>query len=230
MPALIDISLVALFAVIILRNWMAGFFKSIMSVARLIISVMAAILFGDAAAVWLHNNVVSTMVFRDVSAKLTEMASRTADSSEAYLNGMSQDVDPTLLQSRIEDMRTAAGAIADEYSSTLSEVVSSTISTVAGYLLVFCLTFLVISLFIWVIALIIKISIIRKADRLLGLTFGVITAYFAVTLLASVIYGVLRASNSLAVYESAVILRLMCRISLFRFIPDRLFGWMLVGL
>lgn len=230
MPAVIDIALLLVFVVIVLRNWIAGFFKSIMSVARLIISVMIAFLFGDAAARWLHQNVVSTIVFRDVSPNLTEMASRTADSSEAYLNGMSQDVDPTLLQSRIEDMRTAAGAIAEEYSSTLSEVVSSTISTVLGYVLAFILAFAVISLFIWGVSLIIRISIIRKTDRILGLTFGIIAGYFAVTLLASVMYGVLRASNSMAVYESSVILRLLCQISLFRAVPDRMFGWMLLRL
>lgn len=222
MPAIIDITLIILFAVIVLRNWLSGFFKSVMSVARLIISVMAAILLGDAAAVWLHNNVVSTIVSRDVSAKLTEMATRTADSSEAAMNGIVSEADKTQLASRVEDMRTAVGAIAEEYSSSLSEVVSSTISTVAGYVLVFCISFIVISLFIWVISVFIKISILHKADRILGLTFGVITGYFAVTLLASVMYGFLRASGSMAVYESSLVLRFLSRISLFRFIPDKL--------
>ena len=74
MQLAVDILLVLVFALTVFRGWWSGFFKTVFSVGRLILSLVITVLFGSACAGWLDETFINPPVFEAVFKRLTDIA------------------------------------------------------------------------------------------------------------------------------------------------------------
>ena len=88
MQLVIDILLIAIFALLVFRGWWRGFMKSILSLGRLILSLVITILFGSAFAAWIDAKFVNPPVFEAVFKKFSDVAAEITASAEGGIDAL----------------------------------------------------------------------------------------------------------------------------------------------
>ena len=191
MQLVIDILLIAIFALLVFRGWWRGFMKSILSLGRLILSLVITILFGSAFAAWIDAKFVNPPVFEAVFKKFSDVAAEITASAEGGIDALVEKI-PEVFRGYLDltnvDPTAEINALVEQWSRTVADGISKVISLILGFVLLFVISFVLLTAVIFIIGKLVKLPVIRTVDKLLGLAVGIFNGA-AVVMVSSVILG-----------------------------------------
>ena len=151
MQLVIDILLIVIFGLLVFRGWWRGFMKSVLSLGRLILSLVITIVFGASFAAWIDAKFVNPPVFEAVSKKFSDIAAEVTASAEGGIDALVEKI-PEAFRGYLDletiDPAAEINALVEQWSHTVADGISKVIATVIGYILLFVLAFLVLTLVI----------------------------------------------------------------------------------
>ena len=208
----VDILLIAVFGLLVFIGWKRGFLKAVLSLARLALSVLLTVLLGPAVSGWIDTTFVNPPVYESIHKKFTELADEVAASAQNGVDALVQKI-PSAFKSYVDtesiDPASDVHALADEWALSVSGGISKVIATVIGYILLFLVCFILLTVAIFIVTkLLDRISLIHFTDKLLGLILGVISGTIAVLLISTVLGAILSVMGQETVVEQSFMLRL----------------------
>jgi uncharacterized membrane protein required for colicin V production len=214
MPWIIDLILIALFAVTVFFGYRKGFLRTVLGFGRLIATILLTYAFGKPFSAWIDRRFVHPRVYESVLAKLTELADSAEGSIASFLDGL-----PARYRLFVDvtnpDTSGGVGGLVEQYAPTISTRISQLLSTVIGYILLFILLYLVISLVVYLTGKLADLPIIRGVDRFLGLAVGVINGVLLTCLIATILYGIVYLTGKIGLYERSMVFKFLCELRLF---------------
>lgn len=185
---ILDIVLVVMAAFIIFKYTVAGFLKSILDFAKVIASVLLAILFrlpvanlicglfmNEVINGWVYSSFAQLLAGVDPPVNFLRLNSETPQFFKNVLTNFGLDYDrfnDELYNLSEENI----GYLTDELGGSISLMLSTIIAVIA----IFVVAMIVLSLVVKLLNNITKISGLRAINRLLGLALGVVWAIVAI--------------------------------------------------
>ncbi len=211
MQLVIDVLLILVFAFLVFRGWRRGFMKSVLSLGRLILSVVITIVFGKAFAGWLDAKFINPPIYDAVFGKLSEIGDEVIAEANGSVDALAEKV-PGFLRGHLDlesmDATDTVTGLVSDWSRTASDAISGIISTVIGYILLFLLAFLVLTIVIFIVGKLAKLPLLNKIDKLLGLCVGLVSGALGVMFLAVILGAILSVIDMNDVVENSFILKL----------------------
>ncbi len=211
MQLVIDILLIAVFALLVFRGWWRGFMKSIFSLGRLILSFVITILFGSAFSGWLDEKFVNPPVFESVFKKFSDVAADVTASAEGSVEALVEKIPDTFrgyLDLEAVDPTAEINALVEQWSHTVADGISKVIATILGFVLLFVLSFVVLTVVIFVVGKLAKLPAIKTVDKLLGLVVGIFSGAIAVIIISIILGAILGLVGQGELVENSFMLRL----------------------
>lgn len=211
MQLVIDILLVVIFGLLVFRGWWRGFMKSVLSLGRLILSLVITIIFGASFAAWIDAKFINPPVFEAVFKKFSDIAAEVTASAEGGIDALVEKI-PEAFRGYLDlesvDPTAEINALVEEWSHTVADGISKVIATVIGYILLFILAFLVLTVVIFIVTRFAKLPAIKTVDKLLGLVVGLFSGAVAVIFISVILSAILGVIGQEAVVEGSFMLRL----------------------
>ena len=211
MQLVIDILLIVIFGLLVFRGWWRGFMKSVLSLGRLILSLVITIVFGASFAAWIDAKFVNPPVFEAVFKKFSDIAAEVTASAEGGIDALVEKI-PEAFRGYLDletlDPTAEINALVEQWSHTVADGISKVIATVIGYILLFVLAFLVLTLVIFIVTRFAKLPAIKTVDKLLGLVVGLFSGAVAVIFISVILSALLGIFGQEALVEGSFMLRL----------------------
>ena len=211
MQLVIDILLIVIFGLLVFRGWWRGFMKSVLSLGRLILSLVITIVFGASFAAWIDAKFINPPVFEAVFKKFSDIAAEVTASAEGGIDALVEKI-PEAFRGYLDletiDPAAEINALVEQWSHTVADGISKVIATVIGYILLFVLAFLVLTLVIFIVTRFAKLPAIKTVDKLLGLVVGLFSGAVAVIFISVILSAILGVIGQEAVVEGSFMLRL----------------------
>ena len=221
MQYVIDVILALLLVYFTVRGFKRGFFKTVLSAGRLVLAILLTVALGSRVSQWIDRQYVNPPVYEKVHTKLAAMAQ-----SDEFFRQLGEQygayLDKDELNRQAESNASSLDQMVEQYSTSISNTVSGAISTVVGYLLTFAAAFAVLALVTWLIGKLTRLPLLKQCDKIAGLVLGLVSGFFAVSLLATVFWALLYATDSLAVYDKTYLLKFFKEMKIFQFILDKI--------
>lgn len=221
MHFILDLVLLLVGAAIVFTCYKRGFFKSVIHFFKTILAFLAAYFWGSGIANWICQKWVGGSVYDSVYPKIRGIyeGSTESFSAEQALSA----VPDFLVSDKLRERLTSLEGSGEELVSSVTEAVSSPIATmisnVIGYLGVFLISLLAISLIATLLDKFIdKLPLIGTLNRILGLALGLMIAT-AVLLVVSSIFELIFANSP--IYTESTLTRFFGQLTLprpFRFL------------
>lgn len=211
MQLVIDILLIVIFGLLVFRGWWRGFMKSVLSLGRLILSLVITIVFGASFAAWIDAKFVNPPVFEAVFKKFSDIAAEVTASAEGGIDALVEKIPEAFrgyLDLETVDPTAEINALVEQWSHTVADGISKIIATVIGYILLFVLAFLVLTVVIFIVTRFAKLPAIKTVDKLLGLVVGIFSGAIAVIFISVILSAILGVIGQEAVVEGSFMLRL----------------------
>lgn len=221
MQFVLDILLIVIFGLLVFRGWWRGFMKSVLSLGRLILSLIITILFGSAFAGWIDAKFVNPPVFESVFKKFSDIAADVTASAEGGVDALVEKIPEAFrgyLDLEAVDPTAEINVLVEEWSHTVADGISKVIATVIGYILLFVLAFIALTVVIFIVSKVAKLPAIKTVDKLLGLAVGIVSGLVAVIFISAVLGAILGVFGMGDVVEGSFMLRLCSGVK------DLLFG------
>ena len=194
MQLVIDILLIVIFGLLVFRGWWRGFMKSVLSLGRLILSLVITIVFGASFAAWIDAKFINPPVFEAVFKKFSDIAAEVTASAEGGIDALVEKI-PEAFRGYLDletiDPAAEINALVEQWSHTVADGISKVIATVIGYILLFVLAFLVLTLVIFIVTRFAKLPAIKTVDKLLGLVVGLFSGAVAVIFISVILGAIL---------------------------------------
>lgn len=211
MQLVIDILLIVIFGLLVFRGWWRGFMKSVLSLGRLILSLVITIVFGASFAAWIDAKFINPPVFEAVFKKFSDIAAEVTASAEGGIDALVEKI-PEAFRGYLDlesvDPTAEINALVEEWSHTVADGISKVIATVIGYILLFVLAFLVLTLVIFIVTRFAKLPAIKTVDKLLGLVVGLFSGAAVVIFISVILSALLDIFGQEALVEGSFMLRL----------------------
>lgn len=211
MQLVIDILLVVIFGLLVFRGWWRGFMKSVLSLGRLILSLVITIVFGASFAAWIDAKFINPPVFEAVFKKFSDIAAEVTASAEGGIDALVEKI-PEAFRGYLDlesvDPTAEINALVEQWSHTVADGISKIVATVIGYILLFILAFLVLTMVIFIVTRFAKLPAIKTVDKLLGLVVGLFSGAVAVIFISAILSAILGVIGQEAVVEGSFMLRL----------------------
>ena len=211
MQLVIDILLIVIFGLLVFRGWWRGFMKSVLSLGRLILSLVITIVFGASFAAWIDAKFVNPSVFEAVFKKFSDVAAEVTASAEGGIDALVEKI-PEAFRGYLDletlDPTAEINALVEQWSHTVADGISKVIATVIGYILLFVLAFLVLTLVIFIVTRFAKLPAIKTVDKLLGLVVGLFSGAAVVIFISVILSALLDIFGQEALVEGSFMLRL----------------------
>ncbi len=211
MQLIIDILLVAVFGLLVFRGWWRGFMKSVLSLGRVLISFLITLAAGPGVSSWIDSTFVNPPVYRKVFAKLSDIAADVSASAEGSVQALVDKI-PASYRGHLDleaiDPSAKLDPLVESWSVTISNGISGILSKVIGYVLLFALCFLALTLVMFLVDKFAEVGFVRRIDKTLGLISGVISGTLVVMLLTVVIGAILALLGQDEVAEASFMLRI----------------------
>lgn len=213
---LLDILLIAVFAILVFQGWRRGFFKSVLRVGRLILSVVLTVIFGSSVAAWMDETFINPPVYKVVFDKLSSIADDVAATANGSVDAMVEKI-PEGFRDHLDlssvDPTAGLNALVEEWSNTVAGSISLVIATVLGYVLLFVACFLVLTVVIAIVGKLAKLPLLKTADKILGLVMGVVSGAIAVIAISVILGALLGVFGQGELVENSFMLRLFSGLS-----------------
>ncbi len=210
MQLVIDILLIVIFGLLVFRGWWRGFMKSVLSLGRLILSLVITIIFGASFAAWIDAKFVNPPIFEAVFKKLSDVAAEVTASAEGGIDALVEKI-PEAFRGYLDlesvDPTAEINALVEQWSHTVADGISKIVATVIGYILLFVLAFLVLTVVIFIVTRFAKLPAIKTVDKLLGLVVGLFSGAVAVIFISVILSAILGVIGREAVVEGSFMLR-----------------------
>lgn len=219
MNVTIDLILVVILAFAIIKNLLSGFVKAVLKQGRLILTFVITGAFGSAVADLLNEKLFGQMMYDTVHSGLSD----SLGSAVGSVSAVSYESIPGFFKLFIDEQTfgsasSAGGSVIDSLSRAISEPMASLISTIVGHILLFAVTFILLTVAISIIGKVVSMSPLGALDKLLGAALGLICGALAVCFISAILYTVLSAMGNTDVYENSVVFKFICDLNLFGFI------------
>lgn len=211
MQLVIDILLIVIFGLLVFRGWWRGFMKSVLSLGRLILSLVITIVFGASFAAWIDAKFVNPPVFEAVFKKFSDIAAEVTASAEGGIDALVEKI-PEAFRGYLDletlDPTAEINALVEQWSHTVADGISKVIATIIGYILLFVLAFLVLTVVIFIVSKVAKLPAIKTVDKLLGLVLGIVSGIITVIFVSVILSALLGVLGQDAVVEGSFVLRM----------------------
>ena len=212
MPLILDLILLALLCIPVFLGWRRGFFGSVLRLGRLALAFLITVGLGPAVSGWLNDGIVYPAVHESVYETLDgladEVSSTARDGAEALAASIPAAFRP-YLDTRDLDPSADVHALAEEWSVTVASGISRTVATAIGYLLVFAVAFILLTVAVFAVSgLLLHIPLVRAVDRILGLSLGILMGCVGALLLSALMAAILSVTGQSEVVEASLMLRL----------------------
>ena len=217
MNVTIDLILVLILAFAIIKNLLSGFVKAVLKQGRLILTFVITGAFGSAVADLLNEKLFGQMMYDTVHSGLTD----SLGSAVGSVSAVSYESIPGFFKLFIDEQAfrsaasSAGGSVIDSLSKAISEPMASFISTIVGHILLFAVTFILLTVAISVIGKVVSMSPLGTLDKILGAALGLVCGALAVCFISAILYTVLSAMGNTDVYENSVVFKFICDLNLF---------------
>ena len=187
-----DVLFIIIAIIMIALGIKRGFIKSLIRSAKLILSVVLAYLLGSHLGLILKDSFIGTPVYNFVYEKVNALYldASSAVNVEEITAAFPQFIMTEDLKQQIADATSAESgeALVESVTLGIADPISTLISNVLGYILVFVLAFVGLSVVAWLLtALTDKIKLLGAANRVLGAVWGALMAAIILLMVASVI-------------------------------------------
>ena len=211
MQFLLDALLLALFGLLVFRGWSRGLARSVLGLGRTILSFVVTVLFGSSFARWLNEVFVRPRVYSAVHGRLSHLASDVSATSGGSLGEFASRL-PKVFRRYVEldstPPSTHMNVLVDEWSSAVTDGISKVVSQLLGFVLLFALSFLALTIVMTLVGGLTKLPLIRTVDKLLGLGGGILNGMIAVFVLSTVLGAVCSLLGQGDMVENSLLLRL----------------------
>lgn len=218
MNVLFDVLLVALFAFFVIRGYVKGFFKTVLSLGRLALAVVITLMAGPSFAKWLDRALIHPPVYEAVHEKISGLAEAAGGRADAFLEDASRAFGGFV---DLSSLQTGDGldSMAESLSRSIGQAVSAAISTVLGYILLFAIVFALLTVAVFLVGKLVELPVLRGCDKLLGLGLGAVSGLLAVIMLSAVLYAVVYATGDMSALDDSVVFKFVHSINLFALKP-----------
>ncbi|MBE6684531.1 MAG: hypothetical protein E7592_02625 [Ruminococcaceae bacterium] len=220
----IDVLLVAIIVFSTARFGIKGLICSILGMGKFIIAFLVSLALGSPVGILLANgfvgNAISDHVYNkiygyfDGGASLTEFFANIPDGFLKVVKLFGADIEA--LEAKFGSAQ-GSEAVIKEMSDVISGPISRTLSAIIAYVVIFVVAYIVLSIVIKGFSKI-KIPIITKIDKLLGITLGLVLGVFGVAFISTAIYSILEFIS--AIKNSEEIMKIYSDSHVFKFIYD----------
>lgn len=185
MNFIFDIILAGVMAFIVIRSWKKGFVATLLHLASIVISAIAAWVLHPALAQWIDNkfmsNPVTTAIRNQISSlsengDLETMFSEMPQKFKNYLENL--NVDYGNIQERFAAANQSAAKFADEVAAEIGAGLSYALSCAVALILIFTVSMIACTVVSFVINSVFKLPVLNSANKLMGIALGVVCAVF----------------------------------------------------
>lgn len=212
-----DLLMIALAVLVICVNVKKGFIKSFFASTRIIIVVLLTILLGSSLTGFCQELFVEDMVEGKISSALVERAQQSGESLDvdSLLSGIPEPFSGLLptdtVRGYFEETEAQGVEAAREVGLRIEDSLIGVISSVASYVIVFIIAFLLCTVGVWLLDKLFKLPVLNGINKTLGFVLGAFNAYFYLS--ALVCLAVLILGGDFV--EGTVITKIIWRIGLF---------------
>ncbi len=220
----IDVLLLAIIVFSTARFGIKGLICSILGMGKFIIAFLVSLALGSPVGILLANGVVGNAVSNHVYNKiygyfdggesLTEFFANIPDGFLKVVKLFGADVEA--LEAKFGSAQ-GSEAVIKEMADVISGPISRTLSAIIAYVVIFAAAYIVLSIAIKGFSKI-RIPIITKIDKLLGITLGFALGILGVAFVATAIYSILEFIS--AIKNSEEIMKIYSDSHVFKFIYD----------
>ncbi|NLK39524.1 MAG: CvpA family protein [Clostridiales bacterium] len=185
MSFIFDIALIAIIAFTIFKGARRGFIKSVMSFVSLIVAIIVANTYSPSLSAWYYDKFIISSVsekIRQFVSGFIPVGKETVDMSAVFGDQTFTEMieryggDLEQLKASYGSFTEATAAKIDELAVTVADPVARTISNVLGYASIFFGALIILWIVSAVVDLIFKLPVLRTANKLLGVLFGIVCA------------------------------------------------------
>lgn len=185
MSFIIDILILSIIAFTVFKGARRGFVKSVMSLASLIIAFIIANIYSPAMSLWYYNKFILSSVTEKISSFISgfiPVGSDTLNMSKLFGEGTFVEMlerygaDNEKLQAAYGSVTDATTAKIEELSASIAQPVASTISDALAFASIFFGALIILWVVTIIINMVFKLPVLRTANKVLGIVFGVVCA------------------------------------------------------
>ena len=183
MHFIIDAILIAVFVLTVIHYYRIGFIKALFSVCKFFVSITIALALASQVGAMISEKAIYTPVYNAVNkevegiaenltenASISDVVDKLPESVTVLIT--SSGIDQSLLNSTVSD-ETIEGI-----SKNIAQKVSSTISNIAAFLIIFIVSLIALTLIAFILDKICALPVLKQANKILGLCFGLIGGAF----------------------------------------------------
>lgn len=188
MQYIFDLCAIALAAVIIISCARKGFFLTVLSFFKFLLSVLAAYFFGSKLGSLLGKMFINEAVYGSVSKKITKIYESTTGTfnADSITEAIPKFLRSEGLTEKLNGLSGSGEELAESMSKMISEALSAVIRTVVGAVLMFVIAMLALTVLCAILkAVRSRFKLLGLADSILGTLLGCMIACLALMLFGS---------------------------------------------
>ncbi len=231
MSLFFDILIILIIGLAAYMGYKRGFVRSVLGLVIFFAALFAAFKFTDIYAEHLNNTVFMDRITNEISSSIESVIGNNASVDDLFKDK------PSGFVSIVERFGTDMGELEEYYKESASESqssgvklisayiarpVSSLLSRVIAFLIIFLGVLLALSIIKWILDLIFKLPVLNAVNKVFGLTFGIIkgvllawAASMLLVYLMSVLVMLRPETFSKSVIENTVIVKYIGSINIF---------------
>ena len=241
MSLIFDIIILAVCLITIFLGAKRGFVKSVMKLCSSVASLFAAYALYPTLAAYIKENFLHRTVADNIAATIKSITSSGAGANSVSYNieKLFADMPEAFSQivarynADLPQLRDTYGSVADvteaavdSLAMAISAPVTDVLANIISFALIFAAAMLVLSIITWILDLIFKLPVLKAANTLLGLIFGVVCALVLAWLMGMVSIYLIGAMSSIypelfnsTVVQNSVILKFISENNILTFLP-----------
>ena len=216
--AIFDLVLVGVLLFIVIYSYIRGFFKTVFSSLRLVLSVAIAYFLGKPVGAFLDQRFINGWTYNGVYAKIQELyesASETFDIKE-IISIFPKFLIPESVSEQLENMEESGEELVASASQAIADFLSHFISVIIAYILIFIIAWIVL----WIVTkifgkIIHKIPVIGTVDHILGALLGLLIGWILMSMLCS-LFRFFMADNEF--YTNSYVLKFFAENSITKYV------------
>ncbi len=191
-PIILDIACILVAVIFIALGIWRGFIKSLIRSAKFILAVVLAYFLGSYLGAFFKDAFVSDMVYTPVHSWIDSAygAATEGIDVEEILTAIPEYALTDEVKASIEAAANeeSGAALVETVAHSIADPVADGISNVLGYVAVFLLSLIVLSILAWLLTKLADgLAVIGAVNRILGGVWGAVTAFLLLTVLSSLI-------------------------------------------
>ncbi len=215
MQLFLDLSVLAILLVTVIVCWAKGFIRSMLGMAKAVLSVVLTFTIGPRVSAWVEKTFIAERVSSYIHDRFVAMfdpsalsfdLSHVVENLPTWLRTILGATDAAVLGSDFTHMTDATADEMWQMAESFAEPISGIISNFIGYAVTFLGVILLLSLGAYLLGKVAELPVIRTCDKLLGLALGTVSAALyasAYTLLVFAVLSMIEGSYEALAFHDA---------------------------